>query len=189
MVAPPLLRDVVPSSFLERVGLHRPELRAWALYDAANSVFYTTVIQVFPIYFTTVAAAGFPAAVATERFAWATTIAMTLIALVSPALGAISDYAGAKKKMLAASVAFGVLTTAALGLVGRGDWKLGAALYILGNIGVNASLVFYESLLPHIAREGEIDRVSTAAYAVGYVGGGLLLVVNAVWIQHPRWFG
>jgi MFS transporter, UMF1 family len=174
---------------LARLGLHRPELRAWALYDWANSVFMTTVIQVFPIYFTSVVAAGLPPALASARFAWATTIAMTIVAVISPVLGAIADSAGIKKKMMAGSVVFGVTATAALYLVGRGDWKLGAALFILGNIGVTASFVFYESLLPHIASEGEIDRVSTGAYAIGYLGGGLLLVVNAIWIAHPAWFG
>jgi len=176
-------------SLLRRVGLDRPELRAWALYDWANSVFMTTVLQVFQIYFPSVVAADLPRVVATERFAWATTIGMVIVALLSPVLGAIADYAGIKKKMMAVTVALGVTVTAGLYLVGRGDWKLGLALFILGNIFINASFVFYESLLPHIAGEEEIDRVSAAGFALGYLSGGLLLVVNAIWIQHPAWFG
>ncbi|HUG54889.1 MAG TPA: MFS transporter [Vicinamibacteria bacterium] len=176
-------------SIAARLGLDRPELRAWGMYDWANSAFMTTVLQVFPIYFVSVAAKDLPAAVANARFAWATAVAMILIAVVSPVLGAIADYAGAKKRMLAVSVTFGVAATAALSLVGPGEWRLGAALYILANIGANASLVFYEALLPHIAREDEIDRVSTAAYALGYLGGGLLLLVNALWIAKPELFG
>jgi UMF1 family MFS transporter len=176
-------------SWLARLGLHRPELRAWALYDWANSVFMTTVLQVFQIYFPSVVAADLPRVVATERFAWATTIGMVIIALLSPILGAIADYAGLKKKMMAVTVVLGVLVTASLYLVGRGDWKLGLGLFILGNIFINASFVFYESLLPHIASAEEIDRVSAAGYALGYLSGGLLLIVNAIWIQHPAWFG
>src|ERR1051325_10976298 len=103
-----------PPSLLARVGLHRPELRAWALYDWANSVFMTTVLQVFPIYFNSVVAADQPPAQASERFAWSTTIAMLIVALVSPALGAVADYGGIRKKMMAASVAFGVTATGAL---------------------------------------------------------------------------
>jgi UMF1 family MFS transporter len=174
---------------LERLGLHRPELRAWALYDWANSVFMTTVLQVFQIYFPSVVAADLPKAAATERFAWATTLSMVIIALLSPVLGAIADDAGIKKKMMGVSVAVGVTATAALYFVGRGDVTLGLAIFIVGNIGVNASFVFYESLLPHVARPDEIDRVSTTAYALGYLSGGLLLLVNAVWILHPAWFG
>jgi UMF1 family MFS transporter len=189
MAAEPVPPPPEDDSLLARLGLHRPELRAWALYDWANSVFMTTVMQVFPIYFATVAAAGLPRALASERFAWATAIGMTTIALLSPTLGAIADHAGIKKKMLLVSLAFGCTATAALYFVGRGDWRLGAALYILGNIGVTASVTFYEALLPHIASEREIDRVSTAGYAIGYAGGGLLMLVNAIWIRHPAWFG
>jgi UMF1 family MFS transporter len=174
---------------LNALGLHRPEIRAWVMYDWANSVFMTTIIQVFPIYFATVAAAEFPREVASERFALATTIAMLTVAVLAPILGAIADYAGAKKKMLSWSMGIGVATTAALYFVRQGDWLLGALLFMLGNIGVTASFVFYESLLPHIASEEEIDRVSTAGYAVGYLGGGLLLAINAWWILKPHLFG
>jgi MFS transporter, UMF1 family len=174
---------------LERLGLHRRELRAWALYDWANSVFMTTVLQVFQIYFPSVVAADLPRPMATERFAWATTIGMVIVALMSPVLGAIADQAGIKKKMMAATVTLGVTVTAGLYFVGRGDWILGLGLFIVGNIAINASFVFYESLLPHVASEEEIDRVSAVGYALGYLSGGLLLIVNALWIQHPAWFG
>jgi UMF1 family MFS transporter len=189
MAARPLPAPPPREPLLARLGLHRPELRAWAMYDWANSVFMTTVMQVFPIYFATVAAADLPRAQASERIAWTTAIAMVTIAFVSPILGAIADYAGIKKKMLFASIAFGVIPTAGLVFVGRGDWKLGAVLYILGNIGVTSSITFYEALLPHIASQDEIDRVSTAGYAIGYVSGGLLMAINAIWIEHPAWIG
>jgi UMF1 family MFS transporter len=177
------------SPLLERFGLHRPELRAWVLYDWANSVFMTTVVQVFPIYFAKVAAAGVPPAIATRRFALATTLSMLVIALLSPALGALADYAGIKKKMLAAFMGLGVLSTAGLYFVTKGDWVLGAALFVLGNIGLTGSFVFYDSLLPHIARQDEVDRVSTAGFALGYLGGGLLLAFNLWTIQDPARFG
>ena len=178
-----------PPSLLNRLGLHRPELRAWALYDVANSVFMTTVLMIFPIYFADVASAGVPPAEATRRFSLATTFSMTIVAILSPFLGAAADYAGAKKKMLGAFLGLGVTTTAGLFWVYRGDWVLGCVLFILGNIGVTSSIVFYESLLPHIASQEEVDRVSTAGYAVGYIGGGLLMGLNLAWIQKPAWFG
>src|ERR671928_1894325 len=79
---------------LERLGLGRPDLRAWAMYDWANSAFQTTIIAaIFPIYFQKVAAADLPGPVATSRFAWATTIAIVIVAVVAPLLGAIADYA------------------------------------------------------------------------------------------------
>jgi UMF1 family MFS transporter len=70
-----------------------------------------------------------------------------------------------------------------------GDWILASILFILANIGANGSYVFYDALLPHIASDEEIDRVSTAGYALGYIGGGSLLALNLAWILHPEWFG
>ncbi len=176
-------------SFLSRLGLDRPVLRAWAMYDWANSVFMTIVILIFPIYFADVAAKGLPAAEASRRFAFATTVSMTLVALLSPFLGAAADYAAAKKKFLAGFLTLGVVTTAGMALVGEGDWALGASLFILANIGVTSSIVFYESLLPHICNEREVDRVSSAGYAMGYVGGGLSMAVSVLAIVKPGWLG
>jgi len=176
--------------FLERLGLHRPELRAWAMYDWANSAFQTTVITaVFPRFFADYAAAGLPATAATQRFAWASTIAAVVVAILGPVLGAIADYRAAKKRLLGFSLAVGVTATTMMAFIGRGEWEFAAAVFIVGNIAMAASLVFYDSLLPHLAAPEELDRVSTAGYAVGYVGGGALLIVNLVWILSPHTFG
>ena len=69
--------------------------------------------------------------------------------------------------------------------ISRGDWVYAAAVFMVANIGIAASFVFYDSLLPHIAAPDEMDRVSTAAYAIGYLGGGVLLLVNLAWILSP----
>ncbi|HEY3122382.1 MAG TPA: MFS transporter [Vicinamibacteria bacterium] len=177
------------TSLLARLGLHRPELRAWAMYDWANSVFFATIIQIFPIYFTTVAAGNLSKQAASTYFGLSTTVAMVIAAVISPVLGAVADYGGMKKKMLAGSVLFGAAATAALYLIGYGQWRLAALLFVMGNVGITASFVFYESFLPHIAGEDEVDRVSAAGYALGYLGGGLLLALNLLWIQRPLWFG
>jgi MFS transporter, UMF1 family len=177
-------------TLLSRIGLDRPEVRAWAMYDWANSAFWSTVVTaVFPEFFSSVAASQLPRGVATARFAATTTIALTIVALMSPVLGAIADYAGMKKKMLAVFLAIGASATAAMVLIGEGEWKLAAALFLVGNIGVAGTLVFYDSLLPYVAAPDEIDRVSTAGFAVGFFGGGLLLVLNLAWIVKPAWFG
>src|SRR5689334_217129 len=178
------------TSFLERLGLHRRELRAWAMYDWANSAFITTVVAaVFPIYYAQVAAAPLAPDDAAFWFSAATTVALTIIAVLSPVLGAMADYAAIKKPMLAVFLVIGVIATAAMFFIYRGDWKFALVLFMLGNIGVYGTFTFYDSLLPHIAREGEMDRVSTAGYAIGYLGGGMLLAINLAWIQKPAWFG
>jgi UMF1 family MFS transporter len=175
---------------MARLGLNRPELRAWALYDWANSAFQTTIIaSVFPVYYSTVAAADLPGPTASARFATATTLGLTIIALLSPILGAYADYAGAKKRLIAWSMVVGVSATVAMFWIERGDYLFAEVVFLIANIGIFASYIFYDSLLPHIAAEDEMDRVSSAGYALGYLGGGLLLVVNLAWILKPQWFG
>ena len=178
------------SSLLARLGLDRPELRAWAMYDWAASAMQTTVmVAVFPIYFVKVAGAGLAESGATQRLATVNTIALVAIALASPLLGAVSDYGGNKKRFIAGFMLLGTAAVAGLFFVHTGDLTLASWLFVLALIGVAGSFVFYEALLPHIARGGEIDRISTAGYALGYVGGGLLLALNLAWIQKPAWFG
>jgi UMF1 family MFS transporter len=178
------------TGFLNRLGLHRPELRAWAMYDWANSAFMTTIVAaVFPIFFLSEAAATLEPATAQSRFSWASTIAVAIVAVLSPVLGALADYKAAKKKFLALFLGLGAGSTALMVLIHRGDWLLAAVLFVFGNIGVIGSLVFYDSLLPHIASADEADRVSTAGYAIGYLGGGLLLALNLAWIADPEAWG
>jgi UMF1 family MFS transporter len=179
-----------PPSLLARLGLHRPELRAWAMFDWATSAVQTTIITaVFPIYFVRVAGAGLPDGGATRRLAEINTLALVIIALASPLLGAVSDYSAAKKRFVAGFMLLGAAATAGLFQVQRGDLDLASALFVLTLIGASGSFVFYEALLPHIAEGHEMDRVSSAGYALGYLGGGLLLALNLAWIQKPEWFG
>jgi UMF1 family MFS transporter len=177
-------------SLLQRLGLDRPELRAWAMYDwAASSVQTTIMVAVFPIYFVKVAGAGIAESGATQRLATINSIALVIIALASPILGAISDYRAAKKPFTAVFMLLGIAGCCGLFLVHTGDLDLASWLFVLVMVGVAGSYVFYEALLPHIARAGEIDRVSAAGYAVGYLGGGVLLALNLAWIQMPGLFG
>ena len=174
---------------LERIGLGRRELRAWAMYDWANSAVQTTIIAaIFPIYFQKVAAAGMPGPEATSRFAWATTIAILIVAVVAPILGAVADTTPIKKKLLAIFLSIGAAATTGMFFISRGDWLLALTLFLVVNVGVAASIVFYEALLPHIVEDHELDRVSTAGYALGYLGGGVLLAINILMMSKPEWF-
>ncbi|HET8649164.1 MAG TPA: MFS transporter, partial [Gemmatimonadales bacterium] len=150
------------SRWLNRLGLDRPELRAWAMYDWANSAMYVIVITaVFPIFFTSVAAAGFTADQANFRFGVATTIGLVIIAALAPLLGTIADQRASKLRFLGLFLTLGVIATAAMFLIGRGEWLFALVLFVLANIGVNGSFVFYDALLPHVAAPDEVDRVST----------------------------
>ncbi|MBK7641922.1 MAG: MFS transporter [Planctomycetes bacterium] len=173
---------------LERLALHRPELRAWALYDWANSAFFTTIVTaVFPLYYRDVLAAGRTDVL--ERYTVLTAASMFAIAVCGPLLGAIADTSARKKPLLALFLALGAGATAAMFFLERGDWNLGGWLFALANVGVAGSFVFYDGLLPSIAKPDELDRVSTAGYALGYLGGGTLLLLDVLLITHPQWLG
>jgi UMF1 family MFS transporter len=176
--------------FLARVGLDRPELRAWAMYDWAASAFQAVImVAVFPIYFIKVAGAEGPEVQASQWWGYANSAAIAIIALLSPVLGAVADFASAKKRFLALFTGLGVAAVGGMYFIQRGDLGLAAGLYLVASIAASGSFVFYESLLPHIASQEEVDRVSTAGYALGYVGGGILLALNLAWIQNPALFG
>src|SRR5918994_1511436 len=108
-------------SILSRLGLDRPDLRAWAMYDWAASAMQTTImVAVFPIYFVKVAGAGVVEGGATQRLALVNSLALVFIALLSPILGAISDYRAAKKRFLALFMGVGVGSVLAMFFVRRG---------------------------------------------------------------------
>lgn len=177
-------------AFLQRLGLHRPELRAWATYDWAVSSMQTTITAaVFPIYFVRVASAGLPPGRGAQQLAYANTIAMVLIVALSPMLGALADHSAAKKRFLAAFALLGAAACAGMFTIGHGDVTRASLLYATAMVGASGSMAFYGALLPHVARPDEIDRVSTAGYALGYLGGGVLLALNLAWIQLPGAFG
>jgi MFS transporter, UMF1 family len=178
------------AGLLERLGLHRPELRAWAMYDWANSAVITTInAAVFPVFFATYAMAGQPDELILPRQGLMVTISLVITAVIAPILGTISDLRASKKRFLGVFMGVGIAAVALMFFIRQGDWLLAFVLYAVANIGVRSSFVFYDSLLPHVAREEEVDRVSTAGYALGYVGGGLLLALNLAWIMRPDLFG
>ena len=182
-----------PSRFqriLKTLGLHRRELRAWAMYDWAITGFYAViVVSVFPIFFQDVAAAHKPDAVATQQLATITAIALAIAAGIAPVLGAITDYIAVKKRLLGTFAGIGVAAVAGMYFISEGDLLLASILFIFANIGANGSVIFYDALLPHIADEDEIDRVSSAGFAVGYCGATLILVATLMLILNPTWFG
>jgi UMF1 family MFS transporter len=160
------------------------------MYDWANSGFATTIMAaVLPTFYSEVAGATLEPVQASGYWGYTNTAAMLIVALAAPILGAIADHSGAKKRFLGGFAGLGILFTGLLVLVSTGDWLMASLFYILGRIGFSGSIVFYDALLPHVARSEDIDQVSTKGFALGYLGGGLLLVINLAWIMKPGWFG
>ena len=178
------------SRLLGRLGLNRPELRAWVAYDWANSAMATVIITaIFPIFFLEVAADGWGDGKGEQAFSLTTTLALATVAMLAPILGPIADVRGWSKRLLGAFLVVGILSTGGMFFVGYGDARLALILFYLANVGAAGSFVFYDSLLPHVARPDEVDRVSTTGYSAGYLGGGLLLLLALIWISNPGWFG
>jgi UMF1 family MFS transporter len=178
------------SRALARVGLVTPQQRAWGWYDCANSAFFTTIVTaVFPAFYSSYASAGVEPAQATARFSATTTVAMALVAVSAPLLGALADYTAARKRLLVAFMFIGVAACLAMATITEGGWQWASVVFVVANLGVSGSLVFYDALLPVVARSEETDRVSSAGYALGYFGGGVLLVLNLAWILQPATFG
>lgn len=163
---------------------YRKQIRSWVLYDWANSAFVTTIVAaVLPVYYSTVAGATLPSAArATQAFSLTTSVALAVTAIVSPLLGAYSDLAAAKKRLLAIFMGLGATVTGLMVLVDEGDWLLASILFVFGRLGFGAANVFYDALLPHVARPQDQDRVSAQGYALGYAGGGILLAINVAMI-------
>ncbi len=158
-------------------------LWAWALYDAGNSAFATTVMAaVLPVYYREVAARGLPLVSALAYWGYASAGALLLSVVLAPFSGAAADIRGWKKGGLGVATLAGVLATAALSTIGPGDWFRALVLLILGTVGFSLSSVFYDSLLPHLVSPSELDRASSRGYAVGYLGGGILLAINVAMI-------
>jgi UMF1 family MFS transporter len=160
------------------------------MYDWANSAFATTIMAaVLPSFYSKVAGSTLNPTTASSYWGYTNTIAMLIIALSAPILGAMADHSASKKKFLGGFAGMGILVTSLMIGIGMGDWLMASVLYIFGRVGFSGANIFYDSLLPHVAREDEIDRVSALGYAYGYLGGGFLLVVNLLMIMKPNLFG
>lgn len=160
-------------------NIKKKEVLSWCLYDWAYSSFATIVISaVLPVYYSQVAAGDLPGNAATVYWGYTTVLALIVSVLLAPVMGAVADFSGIKKRLLLIFAAIGIFSTALLYYVTSGDWLLASLLFIFGNIGFSMSEVFYNSILPSVAGPEEIDRVSVKGYALGYLGGGILLALD-----------
>jgi UMF1 family MFS transporter len=162
----------------------------WVIYDWANSAFATTVMAgFFPIFFKQYWSYGADVNVSTAQLGFGNSIASLFVALMAPILGAIADKGSSKKKFLIFFAYLGVLMTAALFLVQKGQWAWAIFIYAMGIIGFSGANVFYDSLLPSVAGEEKIDYVSGLGFSMGYLGGGLLFLINVLMTLMPQKFG
>jgi len=169
----------------------RREIFGWAMYDWANSAFSTTIGTVFlgPHVASLARTAAEAAGTATVSFLgipvapdsflpYCISFSVGMQVLFLPILGAIADYSHLRKRMMQIFATIGAIATILMFLVTGGLWWLGGVLFIVANLAFGAAMVFYNSYLPDIASEDERDRVSSYGWAMGYMGGGILLALN-----------
>ncbi|NYH41068.1 UMF1 family MFS transporter [Micromonospora jinlongensis] len=176
----------------------RRERRGWYIYDWANSAFQTTVITVFlGPFLTTVAelAAGcelgadscdgsvYPLGIkiaAGSYYPYLISLSVFLTVFVLPVIGAIADRSAHKKRLLGGAAFTGAGATIAMAFVTGDRYLLGGALFLVANISFGAAIVVYNSFLPQLGGPDERDGISSRGWALGYLGGGLLLALNLV---------
>jgi len=170
--------------------LKRKRVISWALYDWANSAFATTVMAgFFPLFFKSFWAADLSPVESTAVIGTTNSLAGLFIMLLAPILGAYSDLGKLKKKFLAFFALLGVLSTGYLYFIPQGDWVIAASLYALAVVGFSGGNIFYDSLIVSVSKQDQRHKVSSLGFSMGYLGGGLLFVVNVLMYLNPAWFG
>ena len=163
---------------------------SWAFYDWANSAYSTTVMAgFFPLFFKEYWADPNNPTHSTFYLGMANSIASLVVAALAPLLGSVADQGSAKKKFLILFAFLGVIMTGGLWMVAQGNWQMAVFFYVLATIGFASGNVFYDALLPGLASEERVDVVSSLGFGLGYLGGGLLFLVNVFMYLKPEIFG
>mgnify|MGYP005839487431 CR=1 FL=1 len=169
---------------------NKKQINSWCMYDWANSAFATTVMAgFFPVFFKEYWSAGASVNESTAMLGLANSLASLIVAVLAPILGAIADQGSWKKRFLITFAYLGVLMTAGLYLVQKGDWVWASILYAIGVLGFSGANIFYDSLLTNVSNEENVDYVSSKGFSLGYLGGGVLFLVNVLMYLNPGWFG
>lgn len=162
---------------------------SWALYDWGNSAFATTVMAgFFPLFFKQYWSHGLDVSQSTFFLGLTNSISSLILGLIAPILGSIADKGAFKKFLLGFFTAIGIIAAMGLYFVGLGDYVQAAILYAVAVIGFTGAIIFYDSLLVHVAKK-KIHFVSALGYSLGYLGGGILFAINVFMYLKPEVFG
>ncbi len=162
----------------------------WAFYDWANSAFATTVMAgFFPIFFKSYWATDLTDAESTFVIGSANSIVGLLIAVSAPVMGAFADAGNSKKTLLLTFAVLGIISTGYLFFIPESSWKFAIIFYSVGVIGFSGGNIFYDALLVSVAEDKDRNRVSSLGFSLGYLGGGLLFLLNVLMFSFPNLFG
>lgn len=180
-------------SFLKKIrsssGVLGSSVWSWAFYDWANSAFATTVMAgFFPIFFKQYWSAGVVVQESSFRLGAANSLAALMVVLGAPILGTLADRGGYKKIFLFLFMLLGAVSTLGFIFVGQGAWVMALGLYVLGLLGFSMGNIFYDAMLVDVAKKN-LDYVSAFGFSLGYLGGGVLFVINVLMYLKYEWFG
>lgn len=168
----------------------RRSIVSWALYDWANSAFATTVMAAFfSIFFSSYWSLDQDSSVTTFWLGIANSLESLVVAILAPVLGAVADSGGYRKRFLVFFSFLGALLTGTLAMVHAGAWLAAMFVYVIACVGFAGANIFYDALLPAVASEKKVDFVSALGYSLGYIGGGLLFLINVLMYLFPAVFG
>ena len=169
---------------------YKKDAISWALYDWANSAFATTVMAgFFPIFYKSYWASDLSNLESTAMVGYANSLSGLIVVLLAPILGAYADIGTKRKKLLLLFASLGILCTASFYFIPQGEWMLAALLYAIAAVGFSGGNVFYDSLIVSVSDNENRNRVSALGYSLGYLGGGLLFLINVIMFLNPQLFG
>lgn len=178
---------------------HPRTLRAWMIYDWANSAHALVIASaIFPVYYGEVTTSSNGSKMVlffgwsiknSVLFSYTVAAAFLSIALLIPLLSAIADYSGRKKSFMQFFVYLGACSTASLFFFTKHTLELSVIAFGLSLVGYAGSFVFYNAYLPEIATEDRFDEISAKGYSLGYLGGVVLLLFCLTMLLFPSWYG
>ena len=169
---------------------YKKDAISWALYDWANSAFATTVMAgFFPIFYKSYWASDLSNLESTAMVGYANSLSGLIVVLLAPILGAYADIGTKRKKLLLLFASLGIFCTASFYFIPQGEWMLAALLYAIAAVGFSGGNVFYDSLIVSVSDNENRNRVSALGYSLGYLGGGLLFLINVIMFLNPQLFG
>ncbi len=166
------------------------ESKAWIAYDAGNSAFATTIVAAFfPIFYKEFWSSGVDSLTAASYYSWTLTISNLALLFTAPIIGSITDLSRTTKRLFASFTLVSIFFVGLLYTLDLGAWFQALIFFGIANYCFSAGNILYDKMLVQIAPQSQLTRISSLGFAFGYLGGGMLFLVNAVMTLYPESFG